>query len=192
MPTRCFWATTDDPLYLTYHDQEWGLPVHNDRLLFEFLILEGAQAGLNWYTILRKRPNYHLAFDGFDPHIIAQYDEHKVSELLTNPGIIRNQLKIRATIQNAQAFLKIEREFGNFDAYIWQFVSGKPIVNAWVTGRDVPTETKISLQMSKDLLKRGFKFVGSTICYAYMQAVGMVNDHTIDCFRYKEILRSYQ
>jgi DNA-3-methyladenine glycosylase I len=190
MLTRCFWASSNDPLYQAYHDQEWGVPVHDDRLLFEFLILEGAQAGLSWYTILRKRPNYHLAFDDFDPQKIAQYDEQKVSELLQNPGIIRNRLKITATIRNAQAFLQIQHEFGSFDAYMWQFVGGKPIINAWTTGHEIPAETDISRQMSKDLLHRGFRFVGPTICYAHMQAVGMVNDHTTDCFRYQEIVNS--
>ncbi len=188
MTTRCFWADTTDPLYLAYHDQEWGVPVHDDRVLFEFLILEGAQAGLSWHTILRKRPNYHLAFDGFDPQKIAAYDERKVAELLANPGIIRNHLKVNAAIQNAQATLKIQQEFGSLDAYMWQFVSGKPINNAWTSGNDIPSETEISRHMSKDLLRRGFRFVGPTICYAHMQAVGMVNDHTIDCFRYHEIL----
>jgi DNA-3-methyladenine glycosylase I len=188
MPTRCFWANTDDPLYLAYHDQEWGVPVHDDRLLFEFLILEGAQAGLSWYTILRKRPNYLDAFDGFDPEIIAGYDDHKISALLSNPGIIRNRLKIHAAIQNAQAFLRVKAEFGSFDSYMWQFVGGKPIINSWAAGHQIPTETEISRKMSKDLLKRGFRFVGPTICYAYMQAVGMVNDHTTDCFRYQEII----
>lgn len=188
MTTRCFWASTDDQLYLAYHDQEWGVPVHDDRLLFEFLILEGAQAGLSWYTILRKRPNYHLAFDNFDPFIIAKYDPQKVAELLANPGIIRNKLKINATIQNAQAYIRISQEFGSFDSYIWQFVGGKPIINAWKTGNEIPAETEVSKQMSKDLLHRGFHFVGPTICYAFMQAVGMVNDHTTDCFRYQDIL----
>jgi DNA-3-methyladenine glycosylase I len=189
---RCFWAETDDPLYLAYHDQEWGVPVHDDRLLFEFLILEGAQAGLSWYTILRKRQNYHLAFDGFDPQRISQYDEQKVSELLANPGIIRNRLKINATIRNAQALIKIQQEFGSFDVFIWQFTAAKPIVNSWTYGRELPAETEISRQMSKDLLQRGFRFVGPTICYSLMQAVGMVNDHTTDCFRYTEILDLYK
>jgi DNA-3-methyladenine glycosylase I len=189
--TRCFWANTDDPLYLAYHDQEWGVPVHDDRILFEFLILEGAQAGLSWSTILRKRPNYQVAFDGFDPNKIAQYDDQKVSELLANPGIIRNRLKINAAIQNAQAFLRVKQEFGSFDAYMWQFVDGKPIVNGWKTGHEIPAETEVSRKMSKDLQQRGFHFVGSTICYAHMQAVGMVNDHTMDCFRYQEILTLY-
>jgi DNA-3-methyladenine glycosylase I len=188
MPTRCFWADTSDQLYLDYHDREWGVPVHDDRLLFEFLILEGAQAGLSWYTILKKRPNYQLAFDGFDPYKIATYDERKVADLLADPGIIRNRLKINAAIRNAQAFIKITQEFGSFDAYMWQFVGGKPIVNAWTIAQEIPDETEVSRQMSKDLLQRGFKFVGPTICYAHMQAVGMVNDHTTDCFRYTEIL----
>jgi DNA-3-methyladenine glycosylase I len=192
MLKRCFWAETDDPLYLAYHDQEWGVPVHDDRLLFEFLILEGAQAGLSWYTILRKRPNYQLAFDGFDPQRISQYEEQKVSELLANPGIIRNRLKINATIRNAQALLKIQQEFGSFNAYIWQFTGGKSIVNSWTFGREIPAETEVSRQMSKDLLQRGFRFVGPTICYSLMQAVGMVNDHTTDCFRYTEILDLYK
>lgn len=188
MPTRCFWAITDDPLYQTYHDHEWGVPVHDDHTLFEFLLLEGAQAGLSWYTILRKRPNYRLAFDHFDPDIIAVYDEQKVEQLLANPGIIRNRLKINAAIRNARAFVKIKQEFGSFDAYMWQFVGGKPIVNAWTAGHEIPAETGVSRKMSQDLIKRGFRFVGPTICYAYMQAVGMVNDHTTDCFRYQEIL----
>jgi DNA-3-methyladenine glycosylase I len=191
MTNRCFWANTDDPLYLAYHDQEWGVPVHDDRILFEFLILEGAQAGLSWHTILLKRPNYHLAFDGFDPQKIALYDQQKVSELMANPGIIRNKLKIHATIQNAQAYLRIQQEFGGFNPYIWQFTGGKPINNAWKTGNAIPADTDESRKMSKDLLHRGFHFVGPTICYAFMQAVGMVNDHTTDCFRYQEILRLY-
>jgi DNA-3-methyladenine glycosylase I len=188
MTTRCFWATTDNPLYLTYHDQEWGVPVHDDRVLFEFLLLEGAQAGLSWYTILSKRPNYRLAFDDFYPHKIAAYDEPKVAELLSNPGIVRNRLKINAAIHNAQAALKIQQEFGSLDAYLWQFVDKKPILNTWTSGHEIPAETEISRTMSKELLRHGFKFVGPTICYAFMQAVGMVNDHTTDCFRYQEII----
>ena len=188
MPTRCFWANTDDPLYQSYHDQEWGVPVHDDHLLFEFLILEGAQAGLSWSTILKKRTNYRLAFDGFDPQKIAAYDEPKVLELLANPGIIRNRLKINAAIRNAQSFLKIQQQFGSFDEYMWQFVGGKPIVNCWTSDHEIPAQTEISRQFSKDLIQRGFHFVGPTICYAHMQAVGMVNDHTRDCFRYQEIL----
>jgi DNA-3-methyladenine glycosylase I len=189
MPTRCFWADTDDPLYLAYHDLEWGVPIHDDHLLFEFLILEGAQAGLSWHTILRKRPNYQVAFNGFDPEVIAGYDDQKISALLDNPGIIRNRLKIHAAINNAQAYLKVKAEFGSFDAYMWQFVDGKPIINTWTSGHQIPTETDISRRMSKDLLQRGFRFVGPTICYAHMQAVGMVNDHTTDCFRYQEIIK---
>ena len=191
MLTRCFWASTNDPLYQAYHDQEWGVPVHDDITLFEFLLLEGAQAGLSWYTILRKRPNYRQAFDSFDPHKIANYSEQKVSDLLANPGIIRNRLKINAAIRNAEAYLKIQQEFGSFDAYMWQFVGGKPIVNTWTTGHEIPAETDLSRKMSKDLIQRGFRFVGPTICYAHMQAVGMVNDHTTDCFRYHQIIDSY-
>jgi DNA-3-methyladenine glycosylase I len=190
MTSRCFWANTDDQLYVAYHDQEWGVPVHDDRVLFEFLILEGAQAGLSWSTVLRKRDNYRLAFDGFDPSKIARYDEQKVAQLLANPGIIRNRLKVRAAIQNAQSFLKVQEEFGSFDAYMWQFVGGKPVINAWQSGREIPAATEESRLMSKDLLHRGFRFVGPTICYAHMQAVGMVNDHTTDCFRYQEIVDS--
>lgn len=180
--TRCAWVG-DDPLYVAYHDQEWGVPVHDDRVLFEFLILEGAQAGLSWITILRKRDNYRRAFDGFDPHKIARYDDAKVRTLLADPGIVRNRLKIAATIQNAKAFLAVQKEFGSFDAYIWQFVDGKPKHNRWKTIAEAPAKTPESDALSKDLLRRGFKFVGSTICYAFMQAVGMVNDHTVDCFR---------
>jgi len=191
MPIRCFWAITEDPLYLNYHDHEWGVPVHEDHHLFEFLILEGAQAGLSWSTILRKRQNYHLALDGFDPHKVAAYDAHKVSELLENPGIIRNRLKINAAIANAQSFLAIQLKYGSFNHYIWQFVDGKPVTNSWSNGYEIPAETEISRQMSRDLIKRGFRFVGPTICYAFMQAVGMVNDHTTDCFRYSEIIKKY-
>ncbi len=191
MPIRCFWASTDNSLYLDYHDREWGVPVHDDRILYEFLILEGAQAGLSWYTILNKRPNYRLAFDGFDPQKIAGYDEQKVAALMQNSGIIRNRLKISAAIRNAQSLLKVQDEFGSFDAYLWQFIGGKPIVNAWTSGHEIPAATDASRRMSKDLLQRGFRFVGPTICYAYMQAVGLVNDHTTDCFRYNEILKMY-
>jgi DNA-3-methyladenine glycosylase I len=183
---RCAWAGSD-PLYVAYHDQEWGVPVHDDRTLFEFLILEGAQAGLSWSTILRKRQNYRLAFDDFDPLKVACYDAQKVAELLANPGIVRNRLKIAAAIQNAQAFLKVQAEFGSFDAYIWQFVGGRPRLNAWQTLSELPAATPESHAMSKDLLRRGFRFVGPTICYAHMQATGMVNDHTTDCFRYQEL-----
>ncbi len=180
--TRCAWVS-DDPLYIAYHDEEWGVPVHDDRVLFEFLILEGAQAGLSWITILKKRDNYRRAFDGFDPRKIARYDGAKVRALLADPGIVRNRLKIAATIQNAKAFLAVQKEFGSFDAYVWQFVDGKPKQNRWKTIAEAPAKTPESDALSKDLLQRGFKFVGSTICYAFMQAVGMVNDHTVDCFR---------
>lgn len=180
---RCAWVK-DDPLYIDYHDREWGVPVHDDIHLFEMLILEGAQAGLNWLTVLRKRESYREAFDGFDPIKVAQYGDAKVAELLANPGIIRNRLKVNAAIQNARSFLEVQREFGSFDAYIWGFVGGKPIINSRQTIEEVPAETVESRAMSRDLLKRNFKFVGSTICYAFMQACGLVNDHTVDCFCY--------
>lgn len=183
---RCGWVGTN-PLYVAYHDSEWGVPVHDDRLLFEFLVLEGAQAGLSWLTILRKRENYRLAFDGFDPVKIAAYDQHKMQELLADAGIVRNRRKIEATIQNAKAFLAIQREFGSFDAYVWRFVGGKPKKNIWRTMQEIPAHTPESDALSKDLIRRGFRFVGSTICYAHMQATGMVNDHTVDCFRYNEV-----
>jgi DNA-3-methyladenine glycosylase I len=188
---RCQWAGTD-PLYVAYHDLEWGVPVHDDRLLFEFLVLEGAQAGLSWITILRKRESYRKAFEGFDPEKVARYGEEKVAELLANPGIIRNRLKVRAAIQNAQAFLRVQEEFGSFDTYIWQFVDGKPRKNAWQSMAEIPAQTPESTAMSKDLVRRGFRFVGPTICYAHMQATGMVNDHTIDCFRYHEVADASQ
>jgi len=184
--TRCQWVGTD-PLYLNYHDQEWGVPVYEDRLLFEFLLLEGMQAGLSWITILKKRESYRLAFDQFNAEKIAGYREAKVSELLANPGIIRNRLKIAAAIGNARAYLKLQQEFGSFSKYIWQFTGGAPRVNHWKKLADLPAHTIESDQMSKALKKQGFKFVGSTICYAFMQAVGMVNDHQIECFRYHEI-----
>jgi DNA-3-methyladenine glycosylase I len=174
-------------LYLAYHDEEWGVPVHDDRLLFEFLILEGAQAGLSWITILRKREAYREAFDNFDPQRVAAYGEAKVAKLLTNPGIIRNRLKINAAVANAQAFLKVQEEFGSFDAYIWGFVGGAPRINHWDESGQIPAETEQSRAMSKDLKLRGFKFVGPTICYAHMQATGMVNDHCVDCFRFHEV-----
>jgi len=182
---RCWWAKTE--LGIAYHDAEWGVPCHDDRTLFEFLILEGAQAGLSWETILRKRSNYRLALNDFDTRAIAKYDQRRVKALLANPGIIRNRLKIAATIQNARAFLEIQKEFGAFDPYIWRFIGGHPKRNQWKSFQEIPARTPESDAMSKELLKRGFKFVGSTICYAYMQAMGMVNDHTIDCFRYSEI-----
>jgi DNA-3-methyladenine glycosylase I len=183
---RCGWANPNEPIYVAYHDEEWGVPCHDDRKLFEMLILEGAQAGLSWITVLKKRENYRTAFDNFDAEKIAQYDEAKVATLLENSGIIRNKLKINATIANARAYLKVRDEFGSFDKYIWSFVGGKPLVNQRQTLKDIPAETAESKTMSKDLLKRGFKFVGSTICYAFMQACGMVNDHTVECFRYDE------
>jgi len=183
--TRCRWASTE--WNIPYHDQEWGVPVHDDRLLFEFLILEGAQAGLSWDTILQKRDNYRKAFDRFDAKRIARYDKRKIAELLKNPGIIRNRLKIASTLSNARHFLEVQKEFGSFDKYIWQFVGGKPKVNRWRKGAAVPARTPESDAMSKDLKKRGFTFVGTTICYAFMQAVGMVNDHLVMCFRYREV-----
>lgn len=185
-PIRCAWVSNDQ-LYRDYHDYEWGVPVHDDRLLFEFLILEGAQAGLSWITVLRKRESYRAAFAGFDPAVVADFDEQKQAELLQNPGIVRNRLKIASTIDNARAFLKVQEEFGSFDTYIWGFVNGTPILNSWATIKEVPASTAISDAISRDLKKRGFRFVGSTICYAFMQAVGMVNDHTVDCFRHKEL-----
>ena len=184
--TRCPWAGPD-PLYITYHDTEWGVPLHDDQKLFEFLILEGAQAGLSWLTVLKKRPHYLQVFDRFDPERVAAYDATKVELLCNDPGIIRNRLKIEATISNAAAFLKIQAAFGSFDAYIWQFVNGKPIRNSWQNLSQIPAKTQESESMSKDLKQRGFKFVGPTICYAFMQAVGMVNDHTVDCFRYSRV-----
>jgi DNA-3-methyladenine glycosylase I len=183
---RCGWSTSD-PLYITYHDQEWGVPVHDDRLLFEFLILEGAQAGLSWITILRKRENYRQAFDQFDPQKVARFDDKKILELLNNPGIIRNRAKINAAIGNARAFLAIQEEFGSFDTYVWRFVGGKPLQNTWTEMAQIPAKSAEAEALSKDLVRRGFKFVGPTICYAHMQATGMVNDHTVDCFRYQEV-----
>ena len=183
--TRCTWPKTE--LDIHYHDTEWGVPQHDDRVLFEFLILEGAQAGLSWSTILKKRENYCAALDQFDAKRIAKYDERKVAKLLADPGIVRNKLKVASTILNAKAFLVVQKEFGSFDAYLWQFVGGKPRQDARRSMKDVPARTAESDAMSKDLLKRGFKFVGSTICYALMQAVGMVNDHTVDCFRHKPL-----
>jgi DNA-3-methyladenine glycosylase I len=181
---RCHWAAS--PLMIEYHDREWGVPVHDDRLLFEFLILEGAQAGLSWETILNKRENYRRAFQHFDPAKIARYDRARVRELLRNPGIIRNRLKIAATISNAQAFLAVQKEFGSFDRYIWQFVGGRPRTRSWGGKQHPPATTPESDAMSKDLKRRGFRFVGSTICYAFMQAVGMVNDHARRCFRHDD------
>jgi len=182
---RCAWPKTD--LDVAYHDREWGVPVHDDRLLFELLILEGAQAGLSWSTILKKRENYRRAFDDFDARRIAKYDVRKVKSLLADTGIVRNRLKIAATIQNAKAFLAVQQEYGSFDTYVWQYVGGKPVQNRRKSLKEIPARTPESDAMSKDLLKRGFKFVGSTICYAFMQAVGMVNDHTVDCFRHAQV-----
>jgi len=179
-PIRCAWATGEKAN--RYHDEEWGVPVHDDRKLFEFLILEGAQAGLSWSTILNKRENYRRAFDGFDPERVARYDRRKVKQLLADAGIVRNKLKVASAIENAKAFMRVQEEFGSFDRYIWQFVGGKPRVNEWKSSR-IPAQTPESDAMSNDLKSRGFKFVGSTICYAFMQAVGMVNDHVVDCFR---------
>jgi DNA-3-methyladenine glycosylase I len=185
---RCEWAGTD-PLYLSYHDKEWGVPVYNDQDLFAKLLLDGAQAGLSWITILRKRENYYLAFDNFDPQKIARYDNAKIAELLSNPGIIRNRQKVNAFIQNARAYLKIKEESGSFSDTLWGFVGGQPILNAWTSMSQLPATSPESEAMSKDLKKRGFSFVGPTICYAFMQAVGMVNDHMVGCFRYQELTR---
>ena len=179
---RCRWAT--NPLSVEYHDREWGVPVHKDRVLFEFLILEGAQPGLSWDTILRKRENYRAAFDGFDPAKVARYDRRKAQALLKNEGIVRNRLKVDSAIGNAKAFLAVQKEFGSFDKYVWQFVGGKPRKNSWRLGGKLPATTAESDAISKDLKKRGFRFVGSTICYAFMQATGMANDHAVECFRY--------
>lgn len=187
MLIRCQWAQSGDQLYRDYHDHEWGVQVHDDQTLFEFLVLEGFQAGLSWRTILTKRENFRLAFDNFDPALVAQYGETQIAELLGNPGIVRNQSKIRAAITNAQAFLRVQQEFGSFDAYMWQFVGGKPIRNQWAALSQIPAKTAESDALSRDLIQRGFKYVGSTICYAHMQATGMVNDHTVDCFRYLEV-----
>ena len=190
MLTRCVWAGSSD-LYVAYHDKEWGIPEFDDRKLFEMLILEGAQAGLSWITVLKKRENYRNLLDGFDVQKIISYDDIKVQELLNNEGIIRNRLKIASVITNARAFIEIQSEFGSFNKYIWSFVDGKPKINEWKSPGDLPANTSESDAMSKDLKKRGFKFVGTTICYAFMQAVGMVNDHTMDCFRYREIIAGY-
>ena len=185
---RCAWPG-DDPLYVAYHDEEWGVPVHDDRLLFEFLILEGAQAGLSWITILRKREAYRKAFSGFDPAKVARFNKAKIERLLRDPGIVRNRLKVESAVSNARAFLRVQKEFGSFDRYIWEFVGGKPIQNRWKSMGEIPAKTAESDAMSKDLKTRGFRFVGSTICYAHMQATGMVNDHATDCFRHRECRR---
>lgn len=180
---RCTWAKT--PLSIAYHDREWGVTVHDDRTLFEFLTLEGAQAGLSWETILNKRESYRNAFANFDPARVARFAPSRVEQLLQNPGIVRNRLKVESTVRNARAFLAVQEEFGSFDAYLWRFVDGKPLVNSWTGLKQIPASTPESDALSRDLTRRGFKFVGTTICYAYMQAVGLVNDHTVDCFRYR-------
>lgn len=186
--TRCAWVSPD-PLYIAYHDIEWGVPVFDDRKLFEFLVLEGAQAGLSWLTVLKKRENYRAAFEGFDPAAVAAFDERKIQRLLADPGIIRNNLKVRSAVTNARAFLEVQKEFGSFADYCWRFTGGEPIINRFKSIKEVPARTPESDAFSKDLKKRGFKFVGSTIIYANMQAVGMVNDHTVDCFRHEEVAR---
>ena len=186
-PIRCAWASNE--LSIPYHDKEWGTPMHDDIVLFEFLVLEGAQAGLSWDTILKKRDNYRAVLDGFDPARIAKYNSRKSESLMKNPGIVRNRLKIASVTKNAKAFLEIQKEFGSFDKYVWQFVGGKPKVNSWQAGQRLPASTPESDVMSKDLKRRGLTFVGSTICYAFMQAVGMVNDHAVECFRYSQVKR---
>jgi len=191
MKPRCKWVGTD-PLYIKYHDTEWGVPLHRDRDLFEFLVLEGAQAGLSWITILKKRENYRKAFNNFDPRKIARYDSDKVGELLLNQGIVRNKLKIMAAVQNARALIAVQKKIGSFNAYIWQFTGGRPKINVWKAYDKIPSKTKESQAMSDDLKRRGFTFVGPTICYAFMQAVGMVNDHTDDCFRYNELINKIE
>ncbi|MFZ5756806.1 MAG: DNA-3-methyladenine glycosylase I [Pseudomonadota bacterium] len=187
-PVRCPWCG-DDPLYVAYHDREWGVPVRDDRLLFEFIVLEGAQAGLSWITILRKRENYRKAFSGFDPEKVARYTPAKIEKLLQDPGIVRNRLKVESTVSNAKAFLKVQKEFGSFSAYIWGFTDGKPVINRPRTLKDVPARTELSDRISKDLKKRGFRFVGSTIVYAHLQATGMVNDHLAGCHRHPDNLK---
>jgi len=186
MLKRCEWCLRDQ-LYIDYHDKEWGVPLHDDRQLFEFLMLEGVQAGLSWYTVLSKREAYREAYDQFDPELVARYNSHRVEELMQNRDIIRNRLKIASSIKNAAAFLKVCEEFGSFDSYIWRFVDGKPIQNQWRTLKEIPAETELSKTISKDLKKRGFNFVGPTIVYSHMQATGMVNDHLVDCFRFREL-----
>jgi DNA-3-methyladenine glycosylase I len=183
---RCPWATSD-PIYVRYHDEEWGVPLHDDRMLFEFLVLEGAQAGLNWLMILNKRDNYRKAFGQFDPRKVARYGEPQIRRLLNNEGIVRNRLKIESAIQNARAFLRVQEEFGSFDEYIWRFVDGKPIVNRWKSDGEIPAKTPLSQTISRDLIQRGFRFVGPTIVYAHMQATGLVQDHLTSCFRYQDL-----
>lgn len=190
MKNRCLWCE-NDPQYIAYHDEEWGVPCHDDQQLFEFLILEGAQAGLSWLTILKKRENYRKAFDHFDDKKVAAYTQLDIDRLLANPGIIRNKLKIKSAIQNAQGVLKIQKEFGSLNNYLWRYVDGKPKQNSWKTLAELPAKTELSERISKDLKKRGFNFVGPTICYAFMQAIGMVNDHTTDCFRHQELKNNF-
>ena len=187
---RCGWGGLSDPLYRAYHDEEWGVPVHDDRVIFEFLVLEGAQAGLSWGTVLRKRENFRRAFEGFDPSRVARFDKRKVRQLMDDPGIIRNRLKLDSAIKNAKAFLEVQKEFGSFDSYLWRFVGGRTKVNKWRTLKEIPPKTPESEAMSRDLTRRGFRFVGPTICYAHMQATGMVNDHVVSCFRYRELAGS--
>lgn len=189
---RCPWVDLTKPDYVEYHDKEWGSPVYDDRLLFEFLSLEAAQAGLSWYTVLKKRENYRAAFENFNPRMVAKFDEKRIEKLLQNPGIIRNRLKIEATVNNARRFLEVQKAYGSFAKYIWDFVGGKPIINSFHTLSDYPATSKESDALSKDLKKRGFKFMGSTICYAHMQATGLVNDHASNCFRRKEIMEKYR
>ena len=186
MPNRCAW-TGSDPLMIVYHDQEWGVPQHDDRVLFEYVILDGAQAGLSWLTILRKREGYRRAFDDYDVQRIAGYDDAKIAQLLQNPEIVRNRLKVKSAVTNAQSYLAVQEEFGSFDAYLWGLVGDKTLLNAWESDSEVPAKTSQAEAMSKDLIRRGFKFVGPTICYAFMQAAGMVNDHLVDCFRYHQV-----
>jgi DNA-3-methyladenine glycosylase I len=187
---RCAWAG-DDPLYVRYHDEDWGVPVHEDRVHFEFLVLESAQAGLSWITVLRRRENYRRLYDQFDPRIVAEYGEEKIEALLGDAGIIRNRMKVEASVNNAQRFLEVQEEFGSFDRYLWDFVGGKPLVNRWSEMSQIPASTELSDRVSKDLKKRGFRFIGTTIIYAHLQAVGLVNDHLVGCFRYGEIVGGY-
>lgn len=191
MKNRCDWCENTFDEYVAYHDQEWGVPVHDDKIQFEFLILEGAQAGLSWSTILKRREGYRKAFADFDVEKVARFDEQKIQELLENPGIIRNTLKVRSAVTNAQKFIQLKEEYGSFDQYIWAFVDGEPVVNHWESMSEVPASTETSHKLGKDLKNRGFKFVGSTIMYAHMQAVGMVNDHLVSCFRHKELINMY-
>jgi len=188
---RCPWAGTD-PLYISYHDEEWGVPVHDDRTHFEFLVLESAQAGLSWLTILRRRENYRIAYEGFDPCRVSRFGEEKIAELLNNRGIIRNRKKIESSVQNARCFVELQKEFGSFDAYLWAFVDGKPVVNSWESLSQIPSQTGLSDRITEDLKRRGFRFIGSTILYSHLQAVGVVNDHLVHCFRYHQIIKSYR